>query len=598
MKQYEFNYKGSSQKITLPKGEYRIECRGGGSRGGYVSGYITLTKQQTFYIEVGGDPYNGGGETSNQYGISGYGATDVRTIDKDLYSRFIVAGGQGGSAIFFTKTTNRILDGGHAGADTGSSGNSAYSATASGLNKNPSDGGTQKDGGSGGNIDKQRGQSGQFGIGGTAGAGEEDKPDNLVKPGGGGGGWYGGGGGGGLLYQGCQAGGGGSNYVLTSESYKPSGYKCGEDLYMRDVINLSGFSEKIPSYMGSSKVLITAMVAEPVIKILEKNSKQIKIKATSETGEIGRVEIYINNILKQTSRDNFEEVVFNFNIEDPDYIIGKNEIKIIAYDDIYGLNTTYIDDYKYVLSPPTLPINPSIIEIIETYGEIDSYIFNQMNTLKQQLIEKGVDATDTDTLTDLIFKIDNIGNGGFPEWSNLGNTWISATPLKKAKLGLTSSAVKENIYCIGGHVEGRVGHNDCYNAKENTWTTKTDMPTKRDKLVSGVVNNKIYCIGNSNLNNNECYDVITDTWTTKANMPTERYRLTSSVVNNKIYCIGGANNNGVALGSNECYNPKTNSWETKRSMTKNKFGLTSSVVNNNIYCIGGKDSNLNECYIL
>lgn len=85
-------------------------------------------------------------------------------------------------------------------------------------------GGTQSSGGTGLN-------SGSFGVG---GAGTGDSNGLPIGPGGGG--WFGGGSGKG----GGPGGGGGSGYVLTSTSYKPSGYKLGSEYYLSDAQTIAG----------------------------------------------------------------------------------------------------------------------------------------------------------------------------------------------------------------------------------------------------------------------------------------------------------------------------------------------------------------------
>ena len=63
---FNFDYTGTVQQVTLPKGKYKLQCWGAqggnvtgtyavnGSKGGYSEGVITLTETTTFYIFVGG----------------------------------------------------------------------------------------------------------------------------------------------------------------------------------------------------------------------------------------------------------------------------------------------------------------------------------------------------------------------------------------------------------------------------------------------------------------------------------------------------------------------------------------------------------------
>ena len=57
-----FDYTGTVQTVTLPKGTYKLECWGAqggtyssyiGGYGGYSKGTITLTEATTVYISVG-----------------------------------------------------------------------------------------------------------------------------------------------------------------------------------------------------------------------------------------------------------------------------------------------------------------------------------------------------------------------------------------------------------------------------------------------------------------------------------------------------------------------------------------------------------------
>ena len=125
---FNFGYTGATQKVTLPKGKYKLQCWGAqgaasysnsaaGGKGGYSEGVITLTQTTTFEIQVGGQGgYNGGGsankstyyDSGGTYGQTymgnGGGATDIRLEGGGLLSRFIVAGGGSGGAYVYRKT--------------------------------------------------------------------------------------------------------------------------------------------------------------------------------------------------------------------------------------------------------------------------------------------------------------------------------------------------------------------------------------------------------------------------------------------------------------------------------------------------------------
>jgi len=158
----DFDYTGSVQEVTLPKGRYKLQCWGAqggsvtgtyaatGSKGGYSEGIITLTETTTLYIFVGGQGasytsaasqtsttvlnggWNGGGAgvRTSRYSSDGVdgrsfprgggGATDIAIVtssmsylsgrtnrsSQSLLSRIIVAGGGAGASASHTiKTT-------------------------------------------------------------------------------------------------------------------------------------------------------------------------------------------------------------------------------------------------------------------------------------------------------------------------------------------------------------------------------------------------------------------------------------------------------------------------------------------------------------
>lgn len=117
-----YSYTGSYQEVTLPAGQYKLQCWGAqggsnaaassysitakaGGKGGYSEGIITLSQKTTVRVYVGGQGsssaggFNGGGSTSGSSsyttgtsGQSGYeqgvsrmggggGATDIRLSD-------------------------------------------------------------------------------------------------------------------------------------------------------------------------------------------------------------------------------------------------------------------------------------------------------------------------------------------------------------------------------------------------------------------------------------------------------------------------------------------------------------------------------------
>ena len=244
---YNFDYVTDDDKEQTfdieESGAYKLEvwgAQGGtisnsyvGGYGGYSVGTIELEKDQTLYINVGGQGsasknsqltggYNGGGyshggdcsQYTNRWGASGGGATSIATVsgelkdldeENDVDNILIVAGGGGGS---FNIDNWMVSSGGSAGGYIGSNG---YHQNRNNHGAEQyAQGGTQTAGGLGGDgWDDLSTRSdlwlettvGKFGSGG-------DTPNNMCGEGGaGGGGFYGGGGGS------ETSGAGGSGYI-------------------------------------------------------------------------------------------------------------------------------------------------------------------------------------------------------------------------------------------------------------------------------------------------------------------------------------------------------------------------------------------------
>lgn len=230
-----FDYTGTVQTVTLPKGTYKLECWGAqggysssnsgievgmGGKGGYSAGTITLNQKTLIYIYTGGvGSISGNGKADGGFpngGSSwasstsegaggGGGSSDIRIGTDSLYARVIVAGGGGGGG-----EDNET--GGYGGGETGGTSGSGIPGS-------------------------QTAPSGYFGIGGHT----------SYDGGGGGGGWYGGG-----LH--CDSVGGGSGYVYTptTASNYPSGCLLNSAYYLSNAQTIAG-DQSFPAPSGSTE---------------------------------------------------------------------------------------------------------------------------------------------------------------------------------------------------------------------------------------------------------------------------------------------------------------------------------------------------------
>lgn len=244
-----FDYTGTVQTVTLPKGTYKLECWGAqggysssnsgievgmGGKGGYSAGTITLNQKTLIYIYTGGvGSISGNGKADGGFpngGSSwasstsegaggGGGSSDIRIGTDSLYARVIVAGGGGGGG-----EDNET--GGYGGGETGGTSGS-------------------------GTPGSQTAPSGYFGIGGHT----------SYDGGGGGGGWYGAYPAGGQTTPATGSSGsdtsgspGGSGYVYTSAtaSNYPSGCLLNSSYYLTDAQTIAG-NTSFTSPTGSSE---------------------------------------------------------------------------------------------------------------------------------------------------------------------------------------------------------------------------------------------------------------------------------------------------------------------------------------------------------
>lgn len=244
-----FDYTGTVQTVTLPKGTYKLECWGAqggysssnsgidvgmGGKGGYSAGTITLNQKTLIYIYTGGVGSisgngkadggfpNGGSSwasSTNEGASGGGGSSDIRIGTDSLYARVIVAGGGGGGG-----EDNET--GGYGGGETGGTSGS-------------------------GTPGSQTAPSGYFGIGGHT----------SYDGGGGGGGWYGAYPAGGQTTPATGNSGndtsgspGGSGYVYTSAtaSNYPSGCLLNSSYYLSAAKTIAG-NTSFTSPTGSSE---------------------------------------------------------------------------------------------------------------------------------------------------------------------------------------------------------------------------------------------------------------------------------------------------------------------------------------------------------
>ncbi|MGS6914401.1 glycine rich domain-containing protein [Clostridioides difficile] len=397
--EWNFGYNGSPQSVILKPGKYKFECWGssGGinnsswytdAKGGYSKGEITLKKQTTLYVYVGESGFassstsnntksgfNGGGKgylnqqiMGTYYSMYGGGATDIRLVggawdnEQGLLSRIIVAGGGGGSYYPYT-----------GGAGGGLAGGTGYSA-----NDRHRPGGTQYQGG----IGRVSTENGSFGKGCSA-------KDSTGE--GGGGGWFGGAG-----MNGAGAGGGGSGYVLTKDSYKPTGYTPTSEYYFDNVVMESG-GNTAGAY-GYAK--ITLLQALPFLTVSSYNSITATFKADhTDPTLLTKIEYFIDDVLKETiTTDLTAEKTINYTLEDN----ALHTLKIVVTDSNNATAEKVLSISKNIMP---LPEDVNLQDISSKLIEVNAGFKTGKTSIINTLALKNIEANLNNTLVELSEKI-------------------------------------------------------------------------------------------------------------------------------------------------------------------------------------------------
>jgi len=105
--------------------------------------------------------------------------------------------------------------------------------------------------------------------------------------------------------------------------------------------------------------------------------------------------------------------------------------------------------------------------------------------------------------------------------------WTTKTSMPA--LAGSACVVNGNIYVLGGAGNGPgyidLATNEVYYPSTDTWEAKASVPTPRGFLSTAAVNDTIYAIGGgypTAKDNVEAYDPVTNTWTARKNMLSPR----------------------------------------------------------------------------
>ncbi|MDI6370257.1 glycine rich domain-containing protein, partial [Clostridioides difficile] len=208
---------------------------------------------------------------------------------------------------------------------------------------------------------------------------------------GGGGGWFGGAG-----MNGVGAGGGGSSYVLTKDSYKPTGYTPTSEYYFDNIVMTPG-GNTAGAY-GYAQ--ITLLQSLPFLNISSYNSTQATFKADhTDPTLLTKIEYFIDDVLKETiTTDLTTEKTINYTLEDN----ALHTLKIVVTDSNNATAEKVLSISKNIMP---LPENVNLNDISTKLVEVNAGFKVGKTSIINTLALKNIEASLNNTLVELSEKI-------------------------------------------------------------------------------------------------------------------------------------------------------------------------------------------------
>ena len=187
-----------------------------------------------------------------------------------------------------------------------------------------------------------------------------------------------------------------TRYSIGKDLWYPNNYFNGE-MYNIRISNIARYTEDftppIKPYNSIS------------INVTNKTFSQIDFNVSKLGQEtINKVEVLVNNIVSETYTDNFDNLTYN--IDNSLCAIGNNKITIrVTYDD------NYVEEevLTHTVTVNNLPTSSSLKDVIDRQELLNNSIEIQKNNLKSILESKNVEVTEEDKMSDLIDKVDLLG---------------------------------------------------------------------------------------------------------------------------------------------------------------------------------------------
>lgn len=191
------------------------------------------------------------------------------------------------------------------------------------------------------------------------------------------------------------------------------------------------------------------------------------------------------------------------------------------------------------------------------------------SNLKNNLIEKGVECSDTDKMSSLIDKVNNITTINMPKHFPTEDIWVT----RDIDLPVTATntfVVNDTMYIMHQKALNKPVIYK-YSMEEDVFIYETTAPTERSSAFIGVYGDSLYILGGINNSSrkktNESYNFITKEWTTNANMPIHLSNSTVIVKDDNIHFIcgvGGSSSSATnSIKTHYTYNITTDTYTTR-----------------------------------
>lgn len=124
---------------------------------------------------------------------------------------------------------------------------------------------------------------------------------------------------------------------------------------------------------------------------------------------INKVEVLVNGIVSETYSDNYDSI--NYLIDTELCVIGNNDITIrVTYDDLYTEELSL----THKVTVDELPLETPLLDTVERVKLLTKSKQNEKNMLSNILTSKNVEISEEDKMSDLIGKVDLLGDAPPP----------------------------------------------------------------------------------------------------------------------------------------------------------------------------------------